>query len=65
MNKFTQQQIENWQAYEDVRVQGDYNMLAEALAAASEAGLDMDDYRFCRRNYSELRLAYEAILAGK
>ena len=51
--KFTKDEIANWEAYEDVRVSGDYNMFSPQ--ARDMAGLSKEEYMFCINNYTELR----------
>lgn len=55
--KFTEQQIRNWRKYENVRLDGSWNMFDPRSMRAS--GLSREDYFFCLKNYSELRDAAE------
>ena len=52
---FTPEQIQNWQAYESVRVSGDFNMFAPQAFQA--AGLTRDEHLFCMANYDALKKA--------
>jgi len=54
---FTNQQIENFKAYERVQMSCQYNMIMERVAAAATAGLSMSDYMFVIQNYTALREA--------
>jgi hypothetical protein len=51
--KFTKEQIDNWNAYEDVRLGGLYNMFDSRARMAT--GLDKTEYFFTMKNFSELR----------
>ena len=50
---FTEQQINDWHAYERVRKGGRWNMFMPQARAAT--GLSRDDYLFVMRNFVELR----------
>ena len=54
---FTEQEIENWRAYEEVRAEGRYNMFDPNARALT--GLSRADYGYCMDNYSELKAATE------
>lgn len=54
---YTSQQIENWRAYEAVRVSGAHNMLSHAARLA--AGLTSEQHLFVIKNYAELKAAAE------
>ena len=58
MQRFTQKQLENWRAYEDVREAGFWNMFDPQARSAS--GLSKDAYMFVMKNYTPMRAAYEA-----
>lgn len=53
--KFTEQQINDWRAYEKVRASGVYNMWAPQAQAA--AGLKKTDYFFVMKNSAALKEA--------
>ena len=53
--KFTEQQIADFKAYDEVRQEGMYNMLSPQ--AQQLTGLDRDSYMFVLRNYAELAQA--------
>lgn len=55
MNQFTQQQIEDFKAYDEVRQEGRYNMMSPQ--AQQLTGLDRNRYLFVLRNYVELAQA--------
>ena len=55
MTKFTQQQIEDFKTYDEVRQEGRYNMMSPQ--AQQLTGLDRDRYMFVLRNYVELAQA--------
>lgn len=55
---FTDQQLKNWAAYEEVRLSGAFNMFDRRAAAA--AGLSKDEHLFCIEHYDALKLAHEA-----
>lgn len=54
---FTEQQLEDWQDYEQVRKSGRYNMYDARARAAT--GLSLEAYLFVLGNYTELRDAVE------
>lgn len=56
--KFTEQQIENWRAYENVRASAAYNMWAPQAQAAT--GLTKADYFFVMENFDALKEAAES-----
>jgi len=58
MSNYTQQQINNFRAYEHVRSSGHYNMFSPQ--ARSSSGLTKEEYIFVMENYSELLEASEA-----
>lgn len=51
--KFTDKQIKDWEAYEEVRQEGEFNMLDPTARAMT--GLERDEYSFCMKNYVALR----------
>jgi hypothetical protein len=55
---FTEEQIQNWQAYERVRQLGVINMF-DVRTGGMLSGLSNDEYMFCLKNYSKLRDASE------
>jgi hypothetical protein len=55
--KFTPQQISDWEDYEEVRSEGAYNMFDPMAREAT--GLDREEYSFVMKNYSELKKAAE------
>lgn len=57
MTKFTQQQIEDFKVYDEVRQEGRYNMMSRQAAEAT--GLDRDRLLFVIVNYVELAQAAE------
>lgn len=56
--KFTNEEIENWRAYEEVRASGAYNMFDPR--ARQLTGLSRADYGFAMDNYSALKAQAEA-----
>lgn len=50
---FTEQQLNDWLAYERVRKGGRWNMFDPAARRAAKLG--EDEYRFVMRNYSKLK----------
>jgi len=56
--QFTEQQLKNWRAFEDVRSGGYYNMFDPRARQAT--GLSSEDYVFVTRNFSELKKAVQA-----
>ena len=52
---FTQEQLDNWRDYEEVRQSGTWNMYAPQARAAT--GLTKEEYSFVMHNYSELKEA--------
>lgn len=63
MNKetpqFTQEDIEDWKAYEEIRETGRYNMFDPLARRAT--GLTLERYRFVMKWYSELQDAARAL----
>ncbi len=57
MNKFTEQQLADYQAYEKVRESGKYNMFDPRASRAAK--LPEDRYVFVMKNYTELRKEVE------
>lgn len=57
MIKFTEQDIADFKAYDEVRQEGRYNMMSRQ--AQDMTGLDRDRYLFVLRNYVELAQAAE------
>lgn len=55
MEKFTEQQIKNWKAFEKVRQSGKYNM----FGARHVVGLSMEDYSFVMHNFEALKAQAE------
>jgi len=58
MNKFTPQQLSDWQRYENVRAGGRYNMFSPQARAAT--GLSTERYSFVMDNFEELEKAVES-----
>jgi len=54
---FTKKQLLNWSSYENVRLEGQYNMFDPNARILTE--LSEEEYGFCMKNYSELKDAYE------
>jgi hypothetical protein len=52
---FTQEQLNNWEAYERVRKGGKWNMYDPRARQAT--GLERNDYLFVLKNYTELKEA--------
>ena len=63
--KITRKMITDWRAYEVVRQSGEFNMITQQYSAAEAAGLTDEEYRFCLKNYSELKLNSESNVLGK
>lgn len=55
---FTPEQLKNWEAYEEVRQSGEYNMFDPRAAQA--AGLRRDEHLFCLEHHAALKAAHEA-----
>ena len=55
--KFSVAQLSDWKSYEEVRLDGAYNMFDPRAREA--AGLSRDEYLFVMQNYSELKEAFE------
>lgn len=55
---FTKQQLLNFRAYEDVRLDGKFNMFDPRARKAS--GLQKSEYIFVMAHYADLKKAYEA-----
>ena len=55
MTTFTEQQLNDWKAYEKVRKSGKWNMLTTSATKASK--LPSDRYWFCLENYEQLEAA--------
>ena len=53
--QFTQEQINQWHAYELVRLSGEFNMFASQ--AGSAAGLSPEEHIFVIQHYTELKAA--------
>ncbi len=53
MKSFTNEQLANWDAYEEIRESGEFNMFDHRAVDAT--GLTTDEYLFVMKNYSELR----------
>ena len=51
--KFTKQQVQDWNRYEDVRQNGAWNMYSSQ--AVESTGLSDERYLFVLHNYSELK----------
>lgn len=58
--KFTDKQLDQWLAYEKVRITGKCNMLAPEAMRASK--LSRDDYLFVLENYTALAAAHKESL---
>lgn len=52
--EFTKKQIEDWRAFERVRLSGEINMF-DVNNGTILSGLTPEDYRFAMKNYSELK----------
>jgi hypothetical protein len=55
---FTNDELAQYDAYEAVRAEGDYNMVSRAAREAT--GLSTDEYIFVMKNFSELRKQFDA-----
>ena len=55
MAKFTKEQILDFNAFEEVRKSGRFNMFDPNARRVS--GLEKEEYRFVMKNYSELKEA--------
>jgi hypothetical protein len=53
--KFTQEQLNNFNAYRKVQMRGKYNMFDSRAIAATK--LTQNEYAFVMDNYGELKLA--------
>jgi hypothetical protein len=53
MSKHTQQQIADWELYEEVRQKGRFNMFSPNARALT--GLSKEDYLYCIENYTSLK----------
>lgn len=58
MKTFTEEQLKNWRAYEEVRSEGNWNMWARQAREAT--GLSKEDYLYVIENFSALKEAVEA-----
>ena len=58
MEKFTEEQIKNWRAYERVRAGGKWNMFDPQARRAAK--LSDQEYAFVMKNYSALKSQAEA-----
>lgn len=56
--KHTVEQAHNWEAYEEVRSQGRFNMFDPNARILS--GLSKDEYSYCMKNYGTLKQQAEA-----
>lgn len=54
---FTDDQMQDYAAYERVRSEGNYNMLSNQ--AREDSGLNKDKYMFVLKNYGALRMQYD------
>lgn len=52
---FTQNQIDNWRAFEKVRQTGKHNMFLHK--AREETGMSVPEWLFCMDHYTELKEA--------
>lgn len=50
---FSQKQIDNWKAYEQIRLSGLFNMFDPRAQRVSE--MSKDEWLFCISNYASLR----------
>ena len=50
---------QEFQAFTEVQMSGEYNMYMERMYARQEAGIDEDTYDAILKNYSELAEKYE------
>jgi len=57
-HRFTYAQLQDWEAYEEVRKSGSFNMFDPPARLTS--GLSPDEYLFVMKNYSALKKAVEA-----
>lgn len=55
MTTFTEQQLNDWKAYEEVRKSGRFNMLTPQATKTSK--LPSERYWFCLKNYEQLQAA--------
>ena len=55
MKQFTQEQLNNFNAYRKVQMRGKYNMFDSRAIGATN--LTKDEYAFVMNNYGELELA--------
>lgn len=55
---FTPEQLKNWEAFEEARLNSKFNMLDPR--ARQTTGLSAKDFMFCLINYQQLRQAHEA-----
>jgi len=55
VEKFTKEQIDNWRDFEDIRLEGRFNMLTSQARQLSS--MDKNEWAFCIKNYSELKQA--------
>ena len=57
MKKFTKKQLSNWKNYEEVRIEGRYNMFNPNARILT--GLTEKEYLFVLKNYSKLKETFE------
>ncbi len=62
MKTFTEEQLENWRAYEEVRSEGNWSMWSPQAREAT--GLSKEDYLYVMKNFSALKEAVEAANHG-
>lgn len=55
---FTNDELAQYDAFEEVRLQGDYNMASGEARRAT--GLSRDEYTFVIKNFSELQKQFNA-----
>lgn len=62
MTTFTKEQIMQFNNFEEVRSEGNFNMFSRDAQEAT--GLDKDDFRFVMKNYPALKKAAEEFNHG-
>lgn len=56
--KFTPEQIEDWESFEEIRATNRFNMLDPAARIAT--GLTREQFLFCMKHYDALKAAHGA-----
>jgi hypothetical protein len=54
-NKFSERQLSNWRKYEEIRIDGLFNMLDPR--ARELTGISRSEWVFCMDHYAELKQA--------